>query len=168
MLRRMLICAGSLVLCAALAAMPAWSADSVQATRAAILMEIPRYLTINNRQPDKLCLSNVPLHVIEELQRHNHGKKMYKMIASATSVKDGTCDLLYVEGRRSAQQAIRQTMGQALVLISNYSEFIHEGGTIGLVESMGSVSMELNLSNAGIRHVVVRPDLIEVSKRVVQ
>lgn len=158
-------------LCAALFAQPfAAAAMSPQegAIRAAIIMQLPRYVAWKEIKKPTLCLmKNDSLN--RSIKALNAKRETYKEILTLSMDQAlSQCDVIYIDDKREARRLITSTADAYALIISNYSSFVDEGGTIGLINSSGSVGVEINLSNAMERGITLSPDLIEISRRVIQ
>ncbi|MES2985290.1 MAG: YfiR family protein [Pseudomonadota bacterium] len=139
------------------------------AIKAGILTEIPRYAVASGpKKVTKLCIIG-DKDVWHAVQKQNQKKTIFSDVEFLDEASpDKKCDIIYTSNQRTARKLIVSMDVPGVILVSTYASFVDEGGLIGLVEKNGLVTLELNLSSAADRKITLSPDLIEISKRVVQ
>ena len=133
---------------------------------AKILIQLPRYITHASQIEPVLCVA-APNELYKIIQSLNKSRRTYNSIKLYRS-DPNECQFVYAAGVKPARKLIAATSDSSIITISDYSNFIDEGGVIGVRNSNGTMVIELNLSAANDKHVTLSPDLIELSQRVIQ
>ncbi len=132
-----------------------------------ILLEIPRYIETSVIKLETLCIvDNSDLS--RKAKERNTTKNSFKKIILLNTKSNLTdCDFVYTENKRQARRYLRNKSYKTIIT-SNYSSFIDEGGALAILDDNGQIGIELNLSTAKQLDITFNPDLLEVSKRVIQ
>jgi hypothetical protein len=129
-----------------------------------ILLQLPRY-TESLVSRSQLCVASDKAFfaVIEEL---NNQKPVYKNVRFIERGSYEGCDFIYADEALRAQKVLK--LKSSALTIASYENFIDEGGAVAVVDSQGRVEIQLNLTAAQKIGITFSPDLIELSKRVIQ
>lgn len=132
-----------------------------------ILLQLPKYIVRDSKKPLTLCLQTTDNFLL--LTRDlNASKKIYSSIHPLKTTSDiEDCTFLFVDDKLKARKFLRENPGGVL-FISNYEHVVNEGGAIAVIESQGQIEIHLNLTAAKKAGAQFSPDLIELSKKVVQ
>lgn len=143
------------------------ASDREQQVIAKILMEFPRYVKIDTvKARPALCIVGRK-NLFTTARALNDVRKTYSDVR-LFNAQLALCDFIYSDDTKQARQLIADAADYEVITISNYHNFIDEGGAIGVVNINGTISIELNLSTANEKQAVFSPDLIELSQRVIQ
>jgi hypothetical protein len=136
---------------------------------AKIIMELPRYVLLNatEKQSSSLCVPD-DAEFYSYLLALNEKRRVFNHIHSTLDTTQSNCRYIYVGKTKLARQLLRSGYPRDSILISNYEAFINEGGAIAVVDNAGKIEIYLNLSTIEHQNADLSPDLIEVSKRVIQ
>jgi len=132
---------------------------------ARILSKLPDYINYAESNSKELCI--IRDEELYNLLRLNIRNDLgFRFISTLADQDIAHCSLLYASDAKIARAALIRN--KALFIVSNYPRFVDEGGPAALVENDGRIEIHLNLTAAKERKARFNPDLIEISKRVIQ
>lgn len=132
---------------------------------ARIVLELPRYVYFRDaNNTSMLCIAGNP-ELYEHLVKLNTKVQSYSSIIEAGKQ---SCRYNYVEKKQEARRLLRSSTIAGKLFISNYSSFVDEGGAIAIIDNNGRLEINLNLTAVKRLNGKFSPDLIELSKKVIQ
>lgn len=138
-----------------------------------ILLQLTKYIKFPD-QADRKVINCVlkDKNVYNELLELQHKQAIISKNIEARYIESANnfegCNLIYASSKEDAQELIRQTLNKTVVTISNYDQFIDEGGVIGIVDQSGILSLQLNLVVAEERRLNFSLELVEIAVRIIQ
>lgn len=136
---------------------------------AKILLELPKYIQFPDmKQGVEVCIfgDTETYELVSSQNRKKLNPYDIRLVMKIANIDE--CNFVFTGNQTDTRKLIPASENTGVVLVSNYSSFIEEGGAVAVVDLNGNIEIELNLGVIAEKDIVLNPDLIDLSARVIQ
>lgn len=141
--------------------------------KAAYILHITDYIKwVNKTYPEEVCIiSNDKIgDLLADTQKSDVQWQKLSIKKSFSEDSLSKCDIVYIDKKVEEAKLIKiiqKTSNDSTLLISDYSDFIDLGGTIGFAEVDGRIKIDINLDKLEKSKLLINSELLSITNRVI-